>query len=193
MRAYDDYYVRGHGAATRRSDLNIPEEWTFSSSSRVAPRPKNSRENDKNRRNPVRISNVTDETDSSRTWSISARTESLSCSESAPSVSSSSTLGGEDRSFNAMARSISAAHSLQRSNKLSTVKSAGSVFLEECNGYLDLLSNEIPSGSEQCQDMLEYKKVQTELLRSLISAQEESLERLSRSVDKAHDSEERIN
>ena len=191
MRAYDDYYVRGHGEATRKRDLNMPEEWTFSSSSRVAPRPKKSRESDKNRRNPVSISNVTDETDSSRTWSISTRTESLSCSELAPSIARSNTMGGEDRSFDAMARSISAAHRLHRSNKLSTVKSAGSVFLEECNGYLDLLSNEIPSGSEQCQDMLEYQKVQIESLRSLVTAQEESLERLSRSVDKVRGSEER--
>jgi hypothetical protein len=194
MRAYDDFYVREHGGSTRRQDLNLPEEWTFppNLSQDLHPAPKQSREDDKNKRNSV--SAIVDDSNSSRTGSVSTRTESSTSLSSAFARSSSSTTSSsDDRSDSATA--LSALQRLHIVNELSEMKKAAVEEKARYTRILSLMSDALPSHPEVdtrttkvYKRMIEGEKLNMEAMMKSNEAREERLEQLLRTVDEANES-----
>ena len=200
MRAYDDYYVRGHGAATRKRDLNIPEEWTFPSSLGQPPTPKQSREDDKMKRNPIR--NIIEVSVSSRNGSTSPSTdsntgtelvESLSGSSSSPSLecarSRSSPTSCDDRSdSSAAANTVNRLHIM---NELSEMKKAAAEEKARYDKVLGLMDDAFPTdaiASKAYKRMIEGERLNMNTMCKANAAREERLEQLLRTVDEANES-----
>ena len=198
MRAYDDYYVRGHGEATRKRDLNIPEEWTFPASPGLPPTPKQSREDDKNRRNPV--SNIIKVSDSSRNGSISPSVDSNAANEVSEYLSGSSSSSSSERArsicsasgddYSDSAAAFNTVNRLHIMNELSKMKKAAAEEKARYARILGLMDDALPADSMASiayKRMIEGEKLNMDTMCKANAAREERLEQLLRTVDEANE------